>query len=95
MYSLERKIENGKLVRLYADFDGDIINEIKITGDFFIHPEDALLSIEHLFLNKKVSSLNHLKLGKHLRAHIVGFTLNDIISMLQEIYSKKGGVGNA
>ena len=40
------KIPNGKLVRLFLDFDTTHLLSIKICGDFFIHPEETVLDME-------------------------------------------------
>ena len=39
------KIHGGKLVRVKVNYD-DVIHDIKISGDFFLHPEDAIEDIE-------------------------------------------------
>ncbi|VVB98493.1 Lipoate-protein ligase A subunit 2 [uncultured archaeon] len=41
------KVAGGKLVRLELEHDGSRIVCAKITGDFFLHPEDALAEIEN------------------------------------------------
>ena len=48
------KIANGKLVRVEADF-GESINSIKITGDFFMHPETAIEDIEEILKDINVT----------------------------------------
>lgn len=42
----EYKIPGGKLVRIQAATEGQKLRSIKITGDFFLHPESALEQIE-------------------------------------------------
>lgn len=39
------KVPGGKLVRVEL-FYGDRIEQVRITGDFFLHPEEALEAIE-------------------------------------------------
>ncbi len=39
-------LKDGKLVVVDATFDGDIIKNIRITGDFFLHPEERIEYIE-------------------------------------------------
>ncbi len=41
-----KKIVGGKLVKVNVDC-GYIINDINISGDFFMHPEEGLFEIEH------------------------------------------------
>ncbi len=40
------KVAGGKLLRIKVDFDGNI-NNIRIEGDFFAHPEDIVEKIEN------------------------------------------------
>jgi lipoate-protein ligase A len=39
------KVPGGKLLRIKVDY-GERINDVKITGDFFIHPEESVAFIE-------------------------------------------------
>lgn len=41
----EEKVPGGKLVRIKVDYDS-VVNDVKITGDFFLHPEEGLAEIE-------------------------------------------------
>ena len=42
----ELKVPGGKLLRVASTIRGERIEEIKITGDFFMHPEEALDVLE-------------------------------------------------
>jgi hypothetical protein len=44
--SAEMKVPGGKLVRIKLDYEGNEITEIKITGDFFVHPEESVDELE-------------------------------------------------
>lgn len=44
-----QKVREGKLVKVEVECDG-FIKKIKITGDFFLHPEDVLEMIEKSIL---------------------------------------------
>ena len=46
MYSAELKIPDGKLIRIKFSMKDNKIEDIKITGDFFLHPEDGLEELE-------------------------------------------------
>lgn len=39
------KVQGGKLVRVRVDY-GEKINDVKITGDFFLHPEEGIADME-------------------------------------------------
>jgi len=44
-----QKVREGKLVKVEVEC-GESISKIKITGDFFLHPEDVLDEIERSML---------------------------------------------
>lgn len=45
------KVAGGKLLRVNVETenadDGPVIQKIRLTGDFFLHPEDALPAVEN------------------------------------------------
>jgi len=42
----EYKVEGGKLIKVQLTLEDKKIKRIKITGDFFLHPEDVIEDIE-------------------------------------------------
>jgi hypothetical protein len=40
------KVPDGKLLKVRLEVDEDLIQEIVLMGDFFMHPEDALPELE-------------------------------------------------
>jgi len=42
----ELKVPGGKLLRAFTTLREGRIEEVRITGDFFMHPEDALEDLE-------------------------------------------------
>lgn len=40
------KVPNGKLLKIFLEDDGGKIVSIKITGDFFMHPEENIEDLE-------------------------------------------------
>ncbi len=42
----EEKVPNGKMVCVEVEADKGITTKVRITGDFFLHPEDALDAVE-------------------------------------------------
>jgi lipoate-protein ligase A len=47
------KVPQGKLLKIYTDVNEEknTINSIKITGDFFAYPEEAIIELESLLKN--------------------------------------------
>lgn len=50
MLRAEYKAEGGKLIKVQMTKKGDKIDSIKITGDFFMHPEDLIDELEKALL---------------------------------------------
>ncbi|UCB58546.1 MAG: hypothetical protein JSV67_08065 [Thermoplasmatales archaeon] len=50
------KIPNGKLLKIFLDYNekNQLINNIKITGDFFAYPEEAIEKMENELKNTKL-----------------------------------------
>ncbi len=40
------KVSGGKLVRIRFSLSGGVIDDVVITGDFFLHPEEAIEGLE-------------------------------------------------
>ena len=52
----EYKVPGGKLLACDVEYD-NVITNIKIYGDFFMHPEPAILDLEKTILGKKREEL--------------------------------------
>ncbi len=82
--NIDYKVPNGKLLRLQADLDKDVINSIKISGDFFIHPETAIIEIERLLAGLKIQDIPD-KLDKFIKEKeiiLLGFNPADLVDAL-------------
>ncbi len=49
LYKASRKVGGGKLVRVEVSVQDGLVSAVKITGDFFLHPEERLSQIEECF----------------------------------------------
>lgn len=50
MFRAEYKVEGGKLIKVQVSKIGEKIGFVKITGDFFMHPEDLIEDLEKSLL---------------------------------------------
>jgi lipoate-protein ligase A len=77
---VSEKVAGGKLVRLELEHDASKITRAKITGDFFLHPEELLQEMEKALvgmpcasseadLTAKISAIASFK-----HAEMVGFS---------------------
>ncbi|MEM0217062.1 MAG: lipoate protein ligase C-terminal domain-containing protein [Candidatus Bathyarchaeia archaeon] len=64
MGKAEYKVAGGKLIRTTVTVENGIIRDIKLTGDFFMHPEDFIEELEETLrgapFNEKVI-VEHIK----------------------------------
>jgi lipoate-protein ligase A len=79
------KVSGGKLLKVAVLSQGGIIEDIRVTGDFFIYPEEALELLE-----EKLKGRTALDAGKILKEEvkslnitIIGFKLEQLISMIE------------
>ncbi len=50
------KVPDGKMIKINLSIDNEQISDIRITGDFFLHPEDTLQKIELKLIGINLSS---------------------------------------
>jgi lipoate-protein ligase A len=50
--SAKQKVKEGKLVKVEVEYE-EYIKRVRITGDFFLHPEDILEKIERSMVGMK------------------------------------------
>ena len=84
MQSIDYKVPNGKLLRIDADIKEKTIIDIKIHGDFFIHPEDGIEIIEKNLIGKKIDdkSLSETLNRATEEFEMIGVSVEDIIGVL-------------
>lgn len=52
--SADYKVKGGKLLRCSLRMDNNVISSIKITGDFFMYPEEKIESLEQMLMGVKM-----------------------------------------
>jgi lipoate-protein ligase A len=54
------KVPDGKLLKINLNYNQKTnkINNVRITGDFFVHPEEAIEMIEEELKNLKLDKIN-------------------------------------
>ncbi len=82
VYKAVYKVQGGKLVKIELETYRSQIESVKITGDFFVHPEDALAELEHCLqgcqLDEKTISARLEKKVYEIGCQLVGFSPADI-----------------
>ena len=87
----QKKVPGGKLVRIDAVCEGHHLTNIRITGDFFVHPEGALANIERDLEARDLSG-NEPDLERLVEtmivaneARLIGFGAKDVADLLREL----------
>ena len=90
-----KKVEGGKLVRVSVE-GGYIIENVRITGDFFLHPEEAIDDLETAIVNCHMSDSEGMiceqlkKTIKQKNIELVGITPESLASVVKEAF--RGGM---
>lgn len=50
------KVPNGKLLKIFLEEDAGKIKSVKITGDFFVHPEENIEKLETALAGSPLST---------------------------------------
>lgn len=91
--SATHKIPGGKLVRVDVSYDVNAIHSVKITGDFFLHPEEVFEAIVDLCahaglpLQKEKLAERISKLLEDNGAELIGASPSDLVNTLEEALS--------
>ena len=84
-----KKVSGGKLIRLDVTYSAKV-ERVKITGDFFLHPEDFISTIEESLSGTDIpidSSMLIRKVEQLIQeneAMLIGVSAEDIVSVLEE-----------
>jgi lipoate-protein ligase A len=89
IFQAKQKVKEGKVLKVEVDCD-DVINGIRITGDFFLHPEDMLEEIEKSIVGMKrnadegtiISNIKRTTSGKDVQ--MIGISPESIALLVRE-----------
>ena len=82
-------IKVGKLIRVKAKFEDDRIKSIKITGDFFLHPEEGIESIEEALVGSKIEEVR-LKLKEIMKdMEYAGISPDSLANAIEEAWMRR------
>ena len=81
----EYKIPGGKLLACTVETQNNVITELKISGDFFMHPEEAIGKLEKAILGSKLSDYpNKIRdFFKNTDVMLLGVAQEDFINVIQ------------
>ena len=82
------KVPNGKLLKIFLEDAGGKIVSIKITGDFFLHPEENIEKMEKALVGAQLSrEILTAKIEEFLKTSPTQFFGLDTESLVKTILS--------
>ena len=88
---VDHKVAGGKLLRVDFEIDASgVISFIRIAGDFFVHPEEGILEIEHGLAGVHVSDVASRfdSIVDSFGLKVVGFDGDDLVAALNHIFHR-------
>ncbi|CAD6492137.1 MAG: Lipoate-protein ligase A subunit 2 [Candidatus Argoarchaeum ethanivorans] len=88
--SAEYKVKGGKLLRCTLRLDNDVISSIKITGDFFMYPEEKIESLEKILTDVEMSEEKvRRKINDFFNSNVqvVGAGSEDFVKLIMSVSS--------
>ena len=86
MQEILYKVPGGKLLRIFLEQADGQIRTVKITGDFFAHPEEHLVELEKALQGATLEEKAlQERIENFLHEHpteIYGFTVTDLVTIL-------------
>ncbi len=82
--SIIRKAKGGKLVRVEVASEGGLITDVRITGDFFAHPEEGVEQVEKALRGASISEVRNIVESATGGIELVGLKREDIVEMVEE-----------
>ncbi|MFA5771876.1 MAG: lipoate protein ligase C-terminal domain-containing protein [Thermoplasmata archaeon] len=83
----EHKVKDGKLLRCTLELDGNTIVNVRITGDFFMHPEESIVEMENIIRGTELDK--RILMEKITKFHnngirIIGAKIDDFVTLLMK-----------
>ncbi len=63
MKRAEYKVPGGKLLVADTEVKDGVLTKVKVMGDFFMHPEEAINDLEEALSGRKVSKIDEIVEG--------------------------------
>ena len=79
----------GKLIRVRAVFDDERIVDIRITGDFFLYPEEKLEHIEEKLRNRRLSDADGIIREELSDAEYEGISPEELSRAIREAWLRR------
>ncbi len=77
------KVPGGKLIRMRVRYSGDVLREVRINGDFFLHPEEALEKLEESLKDRSLKEAVEIIREFCQHVEMAGVSSEDFIKVLK------------
>jgi len=81
--------KSGKLIKIDAVFNAERIERIKITGDFFLHPEEKIEELENALLGVELKDVEKVTARVLKNAEYVGIDVSSIAKTVEEAWKRR------
>jgi len=85
----EAILKRGKLLRVWVEFVGDEIKNVKITGDFFIYPEDTVEVLEKELKGKKIKDVQGIVENVMRNCEYIGIEPKHIVEAVELAWKRR------
>ena len=82
-------IKEGKLIRVKAKFEDDRIKSVRITGDFFLHPEEAIEKIEKSLIGVKIGEIRQKLEDVMKNMEYAGISPQSLAKAIEEAWMRR------
>ena len=81
----EFKVPGGKLIAAETEVSNGHLKKVKITGDFFMHPEEAIEELEKALINTQLDKIEEVITNFFINrsVEIIGVSPEDFIHVLK------------
>ncbi len=94
MGKAEYKVIGGKLIKVQLSVKGNMIEKIKVTGDFFLHPEELIEELEEALVGQALNEYGLTKIIKAIleknKATLLGASPEDFAKCIMMAGEKNG-----
>ena len=81
----EYKVPGGKLIATEVSVDGVRLSNVKITGDFFMHPEESIVALEGVLKGIRIDELEDVvnRYFERNQINLIGVSKEDIVMVIR------------
>jgi len=80
----ELKVKGGKLIKCEVKIKDGIIEKIKFSGDFFMHPEEKIEELEEKLKGAKIDDLQNILKSFFKKIQVIGVNKDDFLAVVMK-----------